>query len=151
MILALLLAATCTARGPLPDPKCTPGATRVVALAEICRKGSSKAARNVSAATKRQVIQAYGRAGTGCGTACEVDHLISLELGGSNDPANLWPEVYAPVPGAHQKDLVENWLHAEVCAGRRTLTEAQHDIASDWIAVYHAMTSAQRGQASKHR
>lgn len=151
MIASLLLFASCHARGPLPDATCTPGAVRTIDTATVCKRGSSKAARNVTAATKRDVIRAYGRRGTGCGKACEVDHLISLELGGSNDPKNLWPELYAPTPGAHQKDVVENWLHAEVCAGRKSLTEAQHEIASNWIAVYDAMTSAQRGTAAKHR
>jgi quercetin dioxygenase-like cupin family protein len=47
----------------------------------------------------------------------EVDHLVPLELGGSNDVANLWPEAAAPPPGFHEKDLVENSLHDRVCAG----------------------------------
>jgi len=29
----------------------------------------------------------------------EVDHDVPLELGGSNDIANLWPEAAAPPPG----------------------------------------------------
>lgn len=151
VIAALLLVATCHARGPLPDPACTPGDVRTTDARLVCRKGSAGEARHVTAATKRAVIEAYGRRGAGCGTACEVDHLVSLELGGSNDPKNLWPEVYAPRPGAHEKDVVENWLHAEVCAGRKPLSEAQRAIASDWIAVYRAMTSAQRGHAAKRR
>jgi hypothetical protein len=48
----------------------------------------------------------------------EEDHLISLELGGNPvDIENLWPEAYAPTPGAHEKDRVENWLHNQVCRG----------------------------------
>ena len=46
----------------------------------------------------------------------EVDHLVSLELGGSNDIANLWPELASPKPGFHEKDKVENYLHAQVCS-----------------------------------
>lgn len=48
----------------------------------------------------------------------KVDHYIPLELGGSNDLKNLWPEPLAPRPGAHEKDRVENALHKEVCEGR---------------------------------
>lgn len=73
----------------------------------------------------------------------EEDHLISLELGGSStSTANLWPEPYtASVAdgGAHSKDQVENYLHAQVCAGHMTLQEAQHEIVSDWYAVYKKM------------
>lgn len=80
---------------------------------------------------------------------CEIDHLISLEIGGSNDIKNLWPEPYAPAPNAHQKDLVENWLHREVCAGRMVLPMAQHQIATDWFAVYQRMSRADEN-AVKH-
>lgn len=151
MILFALAVAACHARGPLPDPTCSPGATRVVSFAEICKRGSAGAARNVTAATKRAVVQSYGLKTPGCGTRCEVDHLISLELGGSNEQANLWPEVYEPRPGAHEKDLAENCLHAELCLGHITLAEAQHQIATDWTVVYRRLTSAQRAKAAKKR
>jgi hypothetical protein len=58
-----------------------------------------------------------------------VDHLVSLELGGANDAANLWPE-YPPTP--NPKDKVENALHAAVCDGRVKLTAAQNAIAWNW-------------------
>ena len=70
----------------------------------------------------------------------EEDHLISLELGGSpTDPDNLWPEPYtASIPdgGARTKDQVENFLHAQVCAGTITLAQAQQEIVTDWYKVY---------------
>ena len=37
---------------------------------------------------------------------------------------------------AHEKDAVENFLHAEVCRGTVNLVEAQRQIATDWLAVY---------------
>jgi hypothetical protein len=69
----------------------------------------------------------------------EVDHLISLELGGSNDIANLWPEAATPKPGFHEKDQVENYLHDQVCSGKVNLQQAQQEIATDWLAVYQQM------------
>ena len=69
----------------------------------------------------------------------EVDHLISLELGGSNEIANLWPEAASPTPGFHQKDQVENYLHDQVCSGAISLREAQNEIATNWLAVYNRM------------
>jgi hypothetical protein len=76
-------------------------------------------------------------------TACtpgayEVDHLVSLELGGSNGIANLWPEAAEPRPGFHEKDRYENYLHAEVCAGRMPLQEAQRRIADNCLAGWEA-------------
>jgi hypothetical protein len=69
----------------------------------------------------------------------EVDHLVSLELGGSNDIANLWPEPAEPRPGFHEKDTVENWLHAQVCKGAITVENAQHAIATDWLDVFQRL------------
>jgi hypothetical protein len=66
----------------------------------------------------------------------EVDHLVPLEAGGSNDIANLWPEAAEPRPGFHEKDQVENHLHDQVCAGRMNLLDAQRAIATDWLQVY---------------
>jgi hypothetical protein len=128
--------AGCVARGGLPDPACTPGAIRPgVTVAEVCTPGSSSAVRNVTTAEKDRVYTEYGITKHPAG-AYEIDHLISLELGGSNEIANLWPEAATPKPGFHEKDRVENYLHAEVCAGRMSLAEAQREIATDWIAVY---------------
>jgi hypothetical protein len=51
------------------------------------------------------------------GVCCEVDHLIPLELGGSNAVTNLWPEPYSPKAGAREKDVLENFLPRAVCGG----------------------------------
>lgn len=67
----------------------------------------------------------------------KLDHFIPLELGGCPDcQTNLWPESYSPAPGAHEKDVVKNYLHREVCAGNMPLREAQRRIVSDWYQVY---------------
>ena len=41
----------------------------------------------------------------------------------------------SPGVGAESKDVVENRLHREVCAGTVTLTDAQHEIATDWTTA----------------
>jgi hypothetical protein len=61
---------------------------------------------------------------------------VALEIGGSNDIANLWPEAAEPRPGFHEKDLVENYLHDQMCAGTMSLLEAQRAIATNWLDVY---------------
>ena len=50
--------------------------------------------------------------------AFEVDHFIPLEIGGSNDLTNLWPEPAAPTPGFHQKDQFENLEHDQSATAR---------------------------------
>lgn len=70
----------------------------------------------------------------------ELDHLVSLEIGG--DPRstnNLWMEKYnASIPdgGARTKDQVENALHSAICAGTLTLAQAQQIVETDWYAYY---------------
>jgi hypothetical protein len=89
------------------------------------------------------VYEEYGIAYPKPRGAYEADHFIPLELGGSNDIANLFPEAAAPSPGFHEKDLVENYLHQEVCAGRIDLVAAQEQIANDWVSVYNALAPEQ--------
>ena len=68
--------------------------------------------------------------------AHEVDHLVSLEVGGSNAITNLWPEPYAGRWGARTKDVLENRLHDLVCGGDLSLKAAQHQEASNWVLAY---------------
>jgi len=119
----------CHARGLLPDVACTPGSVRAgAAVAQICTPGYARAVRDVPEALKWAIYGEYG-VGSHVPGSYEVDHLVPLELGGANSPANLWPEA---APGYHQKDVIENELHDAVCAGRVGLAEAQHQIARDW-------------------
>ena len=68
---------------------------------------------------------------------CRIDHLIPLELGGSNDIKNLWTESYETQPwNATVKDAIENRLHDLVCDGSISPEQAQHEIATDWTAAY---------------
>lgn len=129
----------CMAHDALPDSACTPGAIFATATKDqICQSGYSSSVRNVPTSEKNQVYAEYGIASHFSGQY-EVDHLISLELGGSNDIANLWPEAASPTPGFHQKDQVENFLHNQVCSGAMSLQDAQREIATNWLDVYNRM------------
>ncbi len=126
----------CVVVGGLPDRACTPGAIFPdVTRDQVCQPGYAKSVRDVPASEKAEVYAEYGIKKHPPGSY-EVDHLVSLELGGSNDIANLWPEAANPRPGFHEKDQVENYLHEQVCSGAMSLQEAQQAIATDWLAVY---------------
>ena len=149
LLLGILLctaseAATYRRRGKvlLNDKSSTPGATLNVALAKMCQSGYTATVRHVPESLKLQVCANYGVAQSRCnGQHYEIDHLISLELGGSNDVKNLWPQPYAPKPGAREKDVLENWLAKQVCDGGMTLQDAQSKIAGDWWNAYRAMVT----------
>jgi hypothetical protein len=118
----------------VPDHALTPGIALHVGASQICVPGYSTAARAVSDAEKTQVYNRYHVRWVPY--QHEVDHLISLELGGSNAIGNLWPEPYAGRWGARTKDALENRLHDLVCAGQLSLMSAQHQEATDWVAAY---------------
>ncbi len=129
----------CVSVNALPDSACTPGAIFPDATRDkICVSGYSSQVRNVPDSEKNQAYAEYGITQHTTGEY-EVDHLVSLELGGSNDISNLWPEPASPTPGFHQKDQVENYLHDQVCSGAISLQDAQTEIATDWLAVYQSM------------
>lgn len=129
----------CVSQNALPDPACTPGAILADATKDkICVAGYSGETRNVPDSEKNQVYDEYGIKSHTAGEY-EVDHLISLELGGSNEIANLWPEPAQPKPGFHEKDKTENYLHQQVCNGSMSLKDAQYQISHDWMAVYKSM------------
>ncbi len=134
----------CEINGSLQDKLCTPGAIFEIATPEqICVSGYTKTVRNVSTSLKKKVYAEYGIVYPQPTGSYEADHLIPLELGGSNDIANLFPEAAEPKIGFKEKDLVENYLHNEVCAGKIPLDIAQKEIANDWTVIYTSLDSSQ--------
>lgn len=129
----------------LPNPQRTPGAidpaiTQGDIGATICnRDWSTRSIRPPEDYTyrlKRYQLHRWGYRDRRT-RDYEEDHLISLELGGApSSPRNLWPERWRGACGAHTKDRVENALHRAVCEGRITLRQAQHEIATNWMAAY---------------
>jgi hypothetical protein len=124
--------------GAEPDRRCSPGAyssglTKVLLCSASFHTSSI---RNVSNATKHAIETEYGMTPRAYGSTLEIDHIVSLELGGSNDPANLFPERANAHPGYHVKDRLENAAHAWVCQGKIDLRTAQQKIATNWEAFY---------------
>lgn len=130
--------------GANPDRRCSPGAyysklTKAVICSSTFRTSTI---RNVPQSEKYQVEREYGMAARHYGSALEIDHIVSLELGGSNDIANLFPEKLYAHPGYRVKDKLENKLHAMVCAGSIGLRAAQKGIAANWQALYEKVFAA---------
>ena len=127
--------------GVTPDRHCSPGATYSgLTKAVLCSPTfRTSSIRNVPVTEKHEVEIEYGLAARSYGSALEIDHIVSLELGGANDIANLFPERASPEPGFHVKDKLENKLHALVCAGAMSLRSAQVGIATNWRALYRTV------------
>jgi len=119
-----------------PNRSLTPGATRQVALSEVCSVPREEVIGNVPGALRQRVLLEYGISNARP-EDYEIDYLIAPRLGGTEDIRNLWPEPYRTrVWNAHVKDALEQRLHEMVCSGQLDLSTAQHDIATDWIAAY---------------
>jgi|SRR5579862_1007926 hypothetical protein len=129
---------TACRRGPLPDRRCSPGAyysglTRTV----ICSPGfRTSMIRNVPQKEKFAVEREYGLTPGYYGRSIEIDHIVPLELGGSNAAANLFPEPGSGPASYHVKDRLENRLHDLVCGGAIGLAAARLGIAADWETLY---------------
>jgi hypothetical protein len=138
----------CRANGALQDIACTPGDIISTATkSQVCTPGYASSVRNVSTSMKTKAYRMYGITSRRPGQY-QIDHLVSLELGGSNDISNLWPQAASPKPGYHEKDRVENYLHDQVCSGAISLKQAQIDIATNWLNVYKAMPKNETGSSS---
>lgn len=118
----------------VPNPALTPGAALTTRAARVCQAGYSASVRDVPESKKAAVYTRYGVAHVPY--QHEVDHLVSLEVGGSNAIANLRPEPYAGRWGARTKDVLENKLHDLVCSGTIGLRYAQRIEARNWVAAY---------------
>ena len=122
----------------LPDRSCSPGGYYEKATRrKICRSGYARKVRQVTASGKDAVYAEY-RIRHHSARTYEVDHIVPLELGGSNARGNLFPEPAGRQLGFHQKDRLENRLHTVVCSGGRSLRSAQRAIARDWLRAYRA-------------
>jgi hypothetical protein len=139
-------ASDCITDGIYPDLNCTPGAidsrvTQDNINTTICVSGYTATVRPSSSWTnplKLQSIIDYGYADTNM-SDYEFDHMIPLEIGGC--PAcdnNLWAE---PISVARQKDVVENYLHHQVCVGNMLLVDAQR-LIYDWVSIYEELNSS---------
>lgn len=151
LFLALLLAQACPKASSAPPPgschldgllqdhTCTPGATDTDDLKVICDQSTKERRCEFDKAVRKALLKAYGLPPSFKG---EFDHLISIELGGSNDLANVWPE---SAPDFKRKDRLENLLHALVCRQAMTLQEARDLISQDWLATYNELVLKQDG------
>ena len=61
---------------------------------------------------------------------------LSLQIGGTNEIPNLFPQRATGVINSRTKDKIENYLKREVCGGNMELEEAQALIVEDWLAVW---------------
>lgn len=108
----------------MPDPRLTPGDRLPQARAEV----------KVSEATRLQVLQAYGIDPSGEGQKMVMVRLIPAALGGTEEPANLFPTTPWFVD---LKVRLDRYLTGEVKKGKMTVEEAEKILTTNWVAALH--------------
>ena len=143
----------------IPDPKCSPGAVNPSLTLKVLKtKGfTTKCVRNM-ATTPAQKAKTYDwydldkpTNNSGKTMTCELDHIVSLQLGGADTLDNLWPQcgpkgVALPKRHFKLKDDVENYLARQIKAGKIPLKEAQKGIAEDWTQYLDDALAAKLGK-----
>lgn len=120
----------------LPNHTLTPGDILTNNLSIICVTGYSSTVRDVPQSLRLSVFKRDGVSYPQPTGDTELDHIIPLCLGGSNDAKNLFVEFAEPRPGYKEKDKLENYLCDHVCSGEIDIDIAQERIASDWYRYY---------------
>jgi hypothetical protein len=122
-----------------PDADSTEGSVRLNGHDRTLACGHARDHRGPMTADRRdEVLLRYGLP-PGPHPDYEIDHLIPLCLGGSDDPSNLWPQPRSSIEpkwNAEAKDRLERFLCDMVCGGQLDLATGQEAIAKDWIAAY---------------
>jgi len=130
---------------PIPDLRCTPGGVNPSITVDVLRNRAfrTRTTRNCESSESMKHI-AYGwygipkpRQNSGKNQVCELDHLVPLELGGSDGLGNIWPQCGPDSIALNEryfkiKDRVESYLADQVKSGRMSLPNAQRGIAQDW-------------------
>ncbi len=89
---------------------------------EVLAEGYALEHRAVSTKEKHKVYRRY-----------DIDHLIPLSLGGSNDLRNLWPHPYHETYGPRAKARLECKLRTLVKSHILPLKEAQRKLRENWV------------------
>jgi hypothetical protein len=122
----------CNLRRGLPDRGCTPGAIYTdVGQVQLCTPAYAAKISVRPIPDKSAVFRDYGIPPAKRGRYA-IDHLVPLDLGGSNTIANLWPQ---SLPASNAKNRLERTLYRQVCTGQIGLRTAQRAIASNWIVL----------------
>src|SRR6478672_8793630 len=135
MAATALIGVSSFAAAQLPSSFQTPGSKGKANDAQICAADFEASVKPIAKWQRDQALERYGKRPedfTG-----ELDHLIPVSLGGTNDPDNLWPLPANKDMGPEQKKELELKLHQLVCEKTLKLKDAQDAIRKDWVKAYN--------------
>ena len=131
---AAALAAPSIAMAQRPSTYKTPGATAKVKMEQLCAPDFAQSVKPASDWQRTQALERYGLRADGF--SGELDHLVPVSLGGSNDPDNLWPFRASGTFTLEAKQALASKLQGLVCSGKLSLKDAQDAFRKDWTLSY---------------
>jgi hypothetical protein len=140
VIAACALALPVVVSAQLPDNYKTPGATLKVKNADVCKADYAASVKAIAGWQRSEALERYGIRPEGF--SGELDHLVPVALGGSNDPNNLWPFHAQGDFTLDAKNALAARLHDMVCAGKISLKDAQDAFRKDWTKAYRTHMTA---------
>jgi hypothetical protein len=132
---AAVIGVPAMAAAQLPSSFQTPGNKSKATETQVCAADVEASAKPVAKWQRDQALERYGKRPedfTG-----ELDHLIPLSLGGTNDPDNIWPLPNNKDMGPAEKKALDLKLHELVCAKTIKLKDAQDAVKKDWVKAYN--------------
>lgn len=140
LLAASVMAVPAIAAAQLPNNYYTPGKADKVDTKALCAASSDSSSRPVSDWQKNEALTRYGvrpESFTG-----ELEHLVPVSLGGTNDPDNLYPFHAQGEYTLEAKQRLASKLHDLVCDGKITLKQAQEVFRKDWTKGYKQYVGA---------
>jgi hypothetical protein len=135
MVAAALIGVPSYAAAQLPSSFQTPGNKSKANEAQVCAADFEASVKPMAKWQHDQALERYGKRPedfTG-----DLDHLIPIGLGGTNDPENLWPLPPNKDMGPAEKKALDLKLHQMVCDKTMKLKDAQDAIRKDWVKAYN--------------
>jgi hypothetical protein len=125
----------------LPNSVHTVGTKTKVNEAQVCAPDYMASVKPVESWQRSRALAKYGRRDDYAGP---LDHLIPVELGGSNEPENLWPQAEQKEYGFAAKNELEVKLRELVCTSKTlSLKDAQDAIRKNWVKAYDKYVKGQ--------
>ena len=131
---ASLAALPAMALAQQPSSYKTPGATTKAKSTQICTADYAASVKPVAGWQRTEALERYGIRPDSFSD--ELDHLVPVALGGSNDPDNLWPFRGSGELTIDAKNALAAKLRDMVCGGKMSLKDAQDAFRKDWTKAY---------------
>ena len=129
-----------------PNPTLTPGATATTDLKTVCAEPKTIHSlfqvgtlnTSISPSLQAAVFAKYNIVPSRY-PEYGLDFLVPLQLGGATNAQNIWPiHKSSNGLGFHEKEVLNIRMHVIVCHGEMPLTQAQKQIAADWVSMWVA-------------